>query len=846
MGLFGDDPLEALGARAAKARLKNSRKHAVEIKKTAVAHIAFAQCVLIAVERGVDAYPDGLTYGVPASLAPLRAGQRVMVPLGRGDSATPGWIIKVLKTSENTGVSADRLKAVRSVDDTVSLPSQVMDLARWMSAYYASPLGVSLAGVLPAAVKKGVGRVDRTFVQMHAKGRDVVNALQSIAKHKRGKKKIVGDESHAAPQQGPQSNTLSPKNASLSGPTLLRLSPSQKRLLEVLTDRPVNADAMEAHALLLAATVATKAPLKSLAALGVVTLTTRTHVEADWLEQAARIEVKSPTLPTLTADQTRVVGQIGAKLSSGFSQHLLFGVTGSGKTEVYLRLMQQCLARTATALLLVPEISLTPQTAGRVLDRFPGERVAILHSALTAAQRNQQWILVAQGEARIVVGARSAIFAPIPDGQLGLIIVDEEHDQSYKQDQAPRYHGRDLAIRRAQIAGCPVVLGSATPSLESWFNAVERHASTLHRLPTRAPGLSVPKVEIIDFSRDVRRFRDRRVHLLGERLAESLARVVSEDGQAIVLLNRRGYANWISCSARCGWLMRCEHCDAGMVCHEGPRARFVRCHHCLTEQRLPEKCPDCAAKVTVFGLGTQRVEEELTRVHPALALPGAVLRVDGDTMRSSRDLHDALGRFATGEVRVMVGTQMIAKGLDFPNVRLVGVVNADTAINLPDFRAAERTFQLVSQVAGRCGRGTGGGRAIVQTFQPDASAIRMAAAHNFEGFATEELASRKQFGLPPYRRMARIVVRHTSEKQSRGEAQNIRDALDRLPESKGCDIRGPHPCPVTRVADRFRMQVEIFAADAAALQRLITAARNAGAFPSGERAAVDVDPVALL
>jgi primosomal protein N' (replication factor Y) len=336
------------------------------------------------------------------------------------------------------------------------------------------------------------------------------------------------------------------------------------------------------------------------------------------------------------------------------------------------------------------------------------------------------------------------------------------------------------------------------------------------------------------------------VHLLGERLAESLARVVSEDGQAILLLNRRGYANWISCSARCGWMMRCEHCDAGMVCHEGPRARFVRCHHCLTEQRLPEKCPDCAASVTVFGLGTQRVEEELVRVHPALAIPGAVLRVDGDSMRGSRDLHDALGRFATGEVRVLVGTQMIAKGLDFPNVRLVGVVNADTAINLPDFRAAERTFQLVNQVAGRCGRGSSGGRAIVQTFQPDAAAIRLAAAHDFEGFAAQELAARKQFGLPPYRRMARVVVRHASETAARDEAQRIRDALDRLPECKGCEVRGPHPCPITRVSDRFRMQVEMFAPDAAALQRLITAARNAGAFPGGELAAVDVDPVALL
>lgn len=821
-GLFGNDPLEALGAHGARRRSAKSRNDAPRTSRMS-APITIAQRVLVAVERGVDAYPEGLTYGVTPELATLRAGQRVTVPLGRGDATTHGWVVRVLESAENKGISDEKLKAVRSVDDTVALPTQVMELARWMSAYYACPLGVALAGVLPAAVKKGVGRVDRTFVSLTQRGRDVIAQLQVAAQQRarRGKKDAAA--------------TPTP-----------RFSPAQKRLLEALIDRPADADAIESAELLAAATVATKSPLHSLATLGLLELTTRSHVEADWLEQAARLENRTPTPPALTPDQQRAVSAIGSTISFGFSQHLLFGVTGSGKTEVYLRLMQQCLDAGRTALLLVPEISLTPQTAGRVLDRFPNERVAILHSALTAAQRNQQWMLVAEGKARVVVGARSAVFAPIPDDQLGLVLVDEEHDQSYKQDQAPRYHGRDLAIRRAQIAACPIVLGSATPSLESWFNATERGTSVLHRLPTRAPGLTTPKVEIIDFSADVRRFRDRRVHLLGERLAESLARVVSEDGQAILLLNRRGYANWISCSARCGWMMRCEHCDAGMVCHEGPRARFVRCHHCLTEQRLPEKCPDCAASVTVFGLGTQRVEEELVRVHPALAIPGAVLRVDGDSMRGSRDLHDALGRFATGEVRVLVGTQMIAKGLDFPNVRLVGVVNADTAINLPDFRAAERTFQLVNQVAGRCGRGSSGGRAIVQTFQPDAAAIRLAAAHDFEGFAAQELAARKQFGLPPYRRMARVVVRHASETAARDEAKRIRDALDRLPDCKGCEVRGPHPCPITRVSDRFRMQVEVFAPDAAALQRLITAARNAGAFPGGELAAVDVDPVALL
>ncbi|MFM9145836.1 MAG: primosomal protein N', partial [Phycisphaerales bacterium] len=278
-------------------------------------------------------------------------------------------------------------------------------------------------------------------------------------------------------------------------------------------------------------------------------------------------------------------------------------MTGSGKTEVYMRLIERALAAGRTALVLVPEIALTPQTGGRLLARFPQERVAILHSGLTAAQRNQQWNLVARGEVRLVMGARSAVCAPIPDGALGLVVVDEEHDQSYKQDQMPRYHGRDVAIRRAQLAGCPVVLGSATPSLESWFNATERKSSALHVLRSRAPGLRLPSVQVVDFAEERRRFPDRRVHLLGPTLAGAVQETLDGGGQVLILLNRRGYANYIACAdPRCGWMMRCDHCDAGMICHALPDAaggaagRFVRCHHCQGEQRLPRTCPTCGSR----------------------------------------------------------------------------------------------------------------------------------------------------------------------------------------------------------------------------------------------------------
>ncbi|MCE9619880.1 MAG: primosomal protein N' [Planctomycetes bacterium] len=781
--------------------------------------------ILVAVERGVDRYPDGLTYGVPKSLSQVRVGHRVKVPLGRGDSTTLGWVVKELDASHVASIPEDRIKTIHSIEETPPLPAQVVELARWISVYYCCPLGVALAGVLPSAVKKAIGRVESVWIDLHESGAAALGAAAG------GKiRKLTNEPDGAAAAAKPA-----------------RLSPAQRRILQALRDAPAALRPFEARDLLKKAAVATRSPLTSLIKSGLVVATKRSSVEAGALTPENAPKDFSLERPALTAAQRSAVDSIHAAMSKGFSQHLLFGVTGSGKTEVYLQLIELCRNAGKTAILLVPEISLTPQTTARVLRRFPRDRVALLHSGLTAAQRNQQWTMVAQGEAKIIVGARSAIFAPVPDGEIGLVLVDEEHDSSgYKQDQAPRYHGRDVAIRRAQMAGCPVLLGSATPSLESWWNATERGVSTLHRLPERAPGLVTPKVEIIDFSQDLKHFRDKRVHLLGARLADRLAHVVENGGQALMLLNRRGYANWIACVSRCGWMMKCQHCDTGMICHAGPRSRFVRCHHCLTEQLLPQKCPSCGQGVTVFGLGTQRVEEELAHVHPELAKPGAVLRVDGDTMQNSRDIYEALAQFASGKARVLVGTQIIAKGLDYPNVRLVGVVNADTAINLPDFRAAERTFQLVSQVAGRCGRGAGVAQAIVQTFQPDALAIRLAASHQFEEFARQELESRKKFNLPPYRRMARIVVRHEELSRAQEIVLEIRQGLERLPEAGDVHFRGPLPCPIARISDRFRIQLEILAPDANALQRLIASARNRALFPGGEHCAVDIDPVALL
>jgi primosomal protein N' (replication factor Y) len=761
----------------------------------------------VAVERSVDRYPDGLTYAVPAALADLRAGEHVRVPLGRGDSSVEGMVVRVMPADAASSVPLAKLKFIEGRSTAAPpMPAQLVELAQWISSYYVCPVGMTLASMTPSAVKRGVGTVTRTFVDLAAGWEDAMRAAK-------------------------------------------RVTPQQRRVVEALRTAAPGERPMDVRDLAERAELGTPEPVKRLVSSGILTSERRTSVEAEWRAERAG----AGTMPELTAAQRTVVDEVRATLNAGFSQHLLFGVTGAGKTEVYMRLIAETLAAGRTALVLVPEIALTPQTGGRLLARFPHERVAILHSGLTAAQRNQQWNMVSGGQVRLVMGARSAVFAPIPDGQLGLVVVDEEHDGSYKQDQMPRYHGRDVAIRRAQLAQCPIVMGSATPSLESWFNATERKTSALHVLRERAPGLRLPQVEVVDFAEERKRFPDNRVHLLGPRLAGAIQETLDAGAQVLVLLNRRGYANWIACADhRCGWMMRCDRCDAGMICHKlpssngGAATQYVRCHHCQGEQRLPRNCPSCGKQVSVFGLGVQRVEEELSRLHPSLVAGQTMLRIDADSMHDAADFHDALGRFGRGEVKLLVGTQMIAKGLDFPGVRLVGVVNADTALNLPDFRAAERTFQLVSQVSGRCGRGADAGRAIVQTFQPEAPAIKLAAAHDFEAFAAEELALRAKFGLPPWRRMARVVVRDADEEKARELAEALARELSATVGDTGIAVTGPMPCPIARIADRWRMQVEISAPNAAVLGKYLTAARNAGVLRPGETYAVDVDPVALM
>jgi primosomal protein N' (replication factor Y) len=749
----------------------------------------------VAVERGIDNESEGLTYSSPAPTPAI--GERVEVPLGRKQAA--GIVVAVGGPELLAGLSPSKVKPITRRSGAALAPKLVA-LAQWMAAYYVCPLGMVMASMIPAAVKQGVG------------------------------------------QRSVETVRLLPKD-------LPDLKPGQRKLLDQVRALPPEAFPLPLKDLAARLKLKSPARLRHLIQLGALESTI-----ADEVHARATLSLPNATSPddiTPTPAQLAIVNAIAPTLST-FHAHLLRGVTGSGKTEVYLRLIAKVLEQGDTAIVLVPEIALTPQTADRFTRRFGQTRVAVLHSGLTAAQRNREWSRAAHGQAQVVVGARSAIFAPVP--RLGLIVVDEEHDSSYKQDRLPRYNARDAAIKRAQLEKCPVLLGSATPSLESWNNATSGNpAFTLHELTERVGGASLPTVEIVDL-REERRLRihreqgdDGRLHLLGPTLEDALEKTLAQGFQAILLLNRRGFAHYIACPrAACGFVATCDHCDANLILHRHaavPSGELIRCHHCLAEQLVPRACPTCQSKLNVFGGGTQRAEAELIRKFTSMGLTenDTLLRLDSDSMRSARDYYDALSRFAKGQARVLIGTQMIAKGLDYPNVALVGVLDADTSLSIPDFRAAERTFQLVSQVAGRAGRSTTAGRVIIQTVNPDATPITLAAAHDYTTFANTELAIRRRSHLPPAARMARIVCRDEDNDKAAARAAQLADFLRPL-----LTVKGPAPCPVSRIAGHYRHAIDALAPKATTLQHALATARAHGLLKSDAHTAVDVDPVALM
>ncbi|HEY8368818.1 MAG TPA: primosomal protein N', partial [Thermodesulfobacteriota bacterium] len=558
----------------------------------------------------------------------------------------------------------------------------------------------------------------------------------------------------------------------------------------------------------------------------------------------------------LTRAQSEALTVLRAALASQtFAPFLLHGVTGSGKTEVYIRLVEAALAAGRGAIVLVPEISLTPQLVGRFTRRL-GDRVAVLHSGLSDGERLDEWRRVRRGEAPVVVGARSAVFAPVEP--LGVIVVDEEQEGSFKQDDGVRYHARDVAQMRARQAGAVCLLGSATPSLESWARATQRveGASPLGylRLPERVEARPLPVVEVVDLRRKLGEEAPR-----GEAaeppspvspvLEQALAETLAEGRQALLFLNRRGYATFLLCPD-CGARFGCRSCAVSLVYHRAERA--LRCHYCGASRPAPAVCPTCGGtEVLQFGAGTERIEEWLRARFPKARLA----RLDRDVVGPRGAVRDVLKEVAAGEVDILVGTQMVAKGHDFAGVTLVGVLLAESGLSLPDFRAAERTVQLLTQVAGRAGRGDAPGRVIVQSYDPDHPAIRFAAAHDADGFYAVELAARRELGYPPFRRLVNLRVDAASESAARRAAGWLATrAAARLAADASLagqvEVVGPAPAPLARLRGRHRWQLLLKGRGSGAVRRLAAAlaaeARKPGGLSRGTMLSIDVDPANLL
>ena len=726
------------------------------------------------------------TYRVPEELrSRVRVGQRVRVPFrGRG---VVGLVAELLESCD-----LERVLDIEALpDDGPLLPPDLLELGRFVARYYGCAVGEALAAMVPRGVR--------------TRGKAAVRKRVRLA--------IPAERAIAAADAFPAGQNARAR--------LLRLLAREPEgvLLSDLTRRAKTS----------------RGPISALEADGSVVVVTE-PAGADPLVLAATSawpqgEASAP--PALTDPQRTAVAAVEAAIAAGtYRSFLLLGVTGSGKTEVYLEAIRACRAAGRQAIVLVPEIALTPQTVRRFRARF--DRVAVLHSAMTEADRAGAWRAIRAGEADVVIGPRSAVFAPVP--RLGLLVIDEEHETSFKQQNAPRYHARDVGLVRARDAGAVVVLGSATPSLESWKNAKEgRHA--LLSLPERVEGRPLPPVRLVDLRRDGER-RGSGLYL-SRTLVERLHAVLARKEQAILFLNRRGFATSVACP-RCGFVLRCPDCDAPLTYHRA--GALALCHLCGHEERPPSACPDCAfAGLRFRGAGTQTVEEEL-----AAEFSGVVVaRMDSDTMVDRDAYEDVLSRFGRGEVQVLLGTQMIAKGHHFPNVTLVGVVSADTSLAVPDFRSAERTFALLAQVAGRAGRGDGGGEVIVQTLHPDEPAVRFALTHAYEAFADAEAKDREENGYPPFRRLLRVLLRGKEPEAlvDRGEALARRLSDAAIP---GVEWLGPAVPAMARLEGYHRRHLLVKALDPAGVRAALAVLRARPAPTGGVEEQFDVDPVGLL
>jgi primosomal protein N' (replication factor Y) len=728
------------------------------------------------------------TYAVPESLREAVAvGKRVLAPFGKGDKPIPGFCVGVGATVPPRAVK----ELLRVLDEEALLTPDLLRLTRWMADYYLCGWGQVLNAVVPA-----------------------------------GAKERAGTRAHAFLEAVPESELPQP------GPTL---TAKQAAVLEHLRSA---GKAVEPQRLARLARCG-PGPVEALVSKGLARrVVRRVETTTVLLDETPAPEA----CVTLNVDQLTAWASLEQGLrQGGFHAFLLYGVTGSGKTEIYLRAIEEVVRQGKEALVLVPEISLTPQT----IQRFRGRcgEVAVLHSHLGNAERGAHWRRVAAGQVQVVVGARSAVFAPAR--RLGLIVIDEEHEATFKQESTPRYHARDVAVMRARLEGIPIVLGSATPSLESWHNA-ERGQYTLLSLPSRVLDRPLPQVALIDLRHEG--LGRGRFHALSPTLERAMHDALRAGGQVMLLLNRRGFSTYLHCPA-CGAVESCRFCDLALTYH---RERSVAlCHYCGYERNPPERCPQCQqATVRYQGMGTEKLQAEIEEKFPGYV----VRRMDSDTMRRPGSHGRVLAAFRRGLIHILLGTQMIAKGLDFPNVTLVGVVNADMGLHIPDFRSAERTFQLLAQVAGRTGRGPRGGRVLVQTYNPDQPAIALAAAHDYAAFVAIELAHRRAHHYPPYQRLARLIIRSKDQDAAAAFADRMAaafaPALQALPASGGtpAEVRllGPAEAPVFRLKGYYRFHFQLQSSSAAALHHLLRAVLPALRPPTGVEFTVDVDPLSMV
>jgi primosomal protein N' (replication factor Y) len=727
-------------------------------------------------------------YRVPESLRDVvEPGRRVRVPLGRGNRTTVGYAVRLgdSRSAREPQSAARRHKDIASVvDERPLLTPAMLRLTEWMADYYLCPWGQVLECVVPSGVRAQAGTREVYLLSVPA---SVTARLTQL--------KLPGKQADA----------------------LRALAGSARPLTwQQLAER-----AQCKHG-----------PIKRLEEKGLI------HVERCRIMQheVASIPVIPESRLKLNAEQQLAFHAIRESLYRQRHQSILVrGVTGSGKTELYMQAIEEVVSFGRQAIVLVPEISLTPQTVARFRSRF--ERVAVLHSHLSPVDRHWHWRQIAAGGVQVVVGARSAVFAPTP--HLGLIVLDEEHDASFKQDTAPRYHARDVALERARMENIPVVLGSATPSLESWHRA-QQGEYRLVELPRRILDRPLPHVDVIDLRSEYANRSSRGA--ISRPLYRAMAESLRENGQVILLLNRRGFSTNIQCPA-CGGVVRCPDCDLALTHHrQGEKAI---CHYCDYEIPAPNRCPACGFEgIRYSGLGTQRLEAEVRARFPDFS----VLRMDSDTMQKPGSHEEAFERFRSGEVRILLGTQMIAKGLDFPNVTIVGVINADTGLHLPDFRAAERTFQLVTQVAGRTGRGERGGCVLVQTFSPEHPAIVAATSHDFVGFAAQELPIRREYRYPPFGSMVRIIFRGPREKEVEQFAQLVAKQLLDIAPREPTDLRvlGPAPAPVAKLRGLYRFHLLATATEGALLRRLVRETEAGMTRPEEIQWLADVDPLEMM